>query len=79
MTATEAEDYVLILLKDRGPLTTREIEQLASSDGKRCPDQIVVFLTKMRGKGLIVGDVSIERRGWIWRAASQSETQMPPG
>lgn len=80
MTSTEAEVYVLSILRDRGPLSTMEIERIASLDDKRCPDQTVVFLTKMRGKGLIEGAVSMERRGWVWRATSgRTDAQMPPG
>ena len=79
MTDAEAETFVLSTLRDRGPLTTQEIEQLASSEGRRCPDQTVIFLTKMREKGLIVGEVSVERRGWVWQVVSQAEDQTPPG
>ena len=79
MTDAEAEVFVLSALRDRGPLTTMEIEQIASSEGRRCPDQTVIFLTKMRGKGLIVGEVSLEKRGWIWQAASKAPNQTPPG
>ena len=79
MTDAEAEAFVLSALRDRGPLTTMEIEQLASSEGRRCPDQTVIFLTKMREKGLITGEVSVGRRGWVWQAASVPGGQMPPG
>jgi hypothetical protein len=66
MTAQEAEAFVLALLRDKGPLTTMEVEQLAHEQGRQCPDQTVLFLTKMRKKGLVLGEVSIERRGWLW-------------
>ena len=66
MGGREAEDFVVRLLKERGPLTTMEIEQLARKDHKRCPDQTVMFLTKMRKKGLVRGEVSLEKRGWLW-------------
>jgi len=66
MSESEAEGFVISLLCDRGPLTTMEIEQHARDQGKRCPDQTVIFLTKLRKKGLIMGEVSIERRGWLW-------------
>lgn len=66
MTTSEAEDYVLGLLKKEGPMTTMEIERVSASAGRRCPDQTVLFLTKMRGKGLVRGEVSHERRGWLW-------------
>jgi hypothetical protein len=66
MTAEEAEQYVLSLLRVKGPLTTMEIEKLAGEERRRCPDQTVLFLAKMRGKGLIEGEPSAERKGWLW-------------
>ena len=66
MTAGEAEEYVLSLLSVKGPLTTMEIEKLAGEERRRCPDQTVLFLAKMRGKGLIDGEPSTERKGWLW-------------
>jgi len=66
MGVAEAEAYVVRLLTERGPMTTMEIEQEAANGRRRCPDQTVLFLTKMKAKGLIRGDVSQERRGWLW-------------
>ena len=66
MSENEAEQFVLRLLEERGSLTTMDIERLARKDQKRCPDQTVIFLTKMRKKGLIRGEASIEKRGWLW-------------
>lgn len=66
MTAPEAEAVVLALLSENGPMTTMEVEKAAASSGRRCPDQTVLFLTKMRNRGLVRGEVSQERRGWLW-------------
>ena len=66
MTDSEAEAFVLGLLRDKGTLSTMEIEETAREHHKRCPDQTVLFLSKMKMKGLIVGTVSIERKGWVW-------------
>lgn len=66
MTPSEAEELVLQLLAENGPMTTMDIERAASASNRRCPDQTVLFLTKMKGKGLIRGEVSHERRGWLW-------------
>jgi hypothetical protein len=52
MTPSEAEDLVLKLLAENGPMTTMDIERAASASNRRCPDQTVLFLTKMKGKGL---------------------------
>jgi hypothetical protein len=62
----EAEEFVISLLKEKGDLTTMQIEEFAQKDHKRCPDQTVMFLTKMRKRGLIRGEASLERRGWLW-------------
>jgi hypothetical protein len=68
MDETAAESFVITLLKAKGPLSTMQVEMLAREERKRCPDQTVVFLTKMKRKGLIKGEASIERRGWVWWA-----------
>jgi hypothetical protein len=67
MGESEAEAFVVQLLREMGPLTTMQIESLARGEHRRCPDQTVLFLTKMRRKGLIVGEASLEKRGWLWR------------
>jgi predicted transcriptional regulator len=74
MEASAAERFVIDLLKSKGPLTTMEIEVSARQKHKRCPDQTVLFLTKMKKKGLIKGEASLERRGWVWWLP-----QVPPG
>lgn len=67
LTEPDAEKLILVLLdKADKPLTTREIEKTVQGQGKRCPDSSVRFLTKMRYKGLIKGELSIEHKGWIW-------------
>ena len=68
MSGSEAESFVIILLKAHGPLSTMEIERMAREEKKRCPDQTVIFLTKMKKKGLIKGEASMEKRGWVWWA-----------
>jgi hypothetical protein len=66
MEASEAERFVLDLLRASGPLTTMQVEVAARKERKQCPDQTVLFLTKMKRKGLINGEVSLEKRGWLW-------------
>ncbi|MCJ2532838.1 MAG: hypothetical protein LN411_02815 [Candidatus Thermoplasmatota archaeon] len=77
MTPSEAEEFVLCLLRTKGPLTTMELEKLADQEHRRCPDQTVLFLTKMRGNGLIEGAPSFEKRGWLWQLPADAQT--PPG
>jgi repressor of nif and glnA expression len=63
----EAEKLILSLLgKSSHPLTTREIEEIVQGKGKQCPDSAVRFLSKMRYKELIKGELSLEHKGWIW-------------
>jgi hypothetical protein len=66
LTPERAESYVIALLRERGPMSTMEIEKSGREEHKRCPDQTVIFLTKMRRKGLIKGEASLEKRGWLW-------------
>ncbi len=66
MGEPSAESFIISLLRSKGPLSTMQIEKLARTERKRCPDQTVIFLTKMRKKGLIKGEASLERRGWAW-------------
>ncbi len=66
VTTSEAEAMVVEMLSRGGSMTTMEIEKAAASVGLRCPDQTVLFLTKMKSKGMIKGEVSRERRGWLW-------------
>lgn len=66
MEANAAEQFVIDLLRAKGPLSTMEIERFARREHKRCPDQTVIFLTKMKKKGLIRGEASMEKKGWAW-------------
>jgi len=66
MNAGEAEAFVVGLLKEQGPQSTMQIEKLARKEHKRCPDQTVIFLMKMKKKGLIRGEASLEKKGWAW-------------
>jgi hypothetical protein len=63
----EAVDFIFQILKEAGgPLTTRQIQEEARKRLLRCPDSTVVFLNRLRIKGLIRGERSKEMRGWIW-------------
>lgn len=61
-----AERFVLSLLRNRGRMTTLEIERAAKAEGKRCPDQTVLFLAKLRLRGKVHGEPSRQARGWVW-------------
>ncbi len=66
LSATEAERFVIDLLRTHGEMTTKDIATTAREGGKRCPDETVLFLTKLRSKGKIKGELSHEKRGWVW-------------
>ena len=63
----EAVDLILQVLKGAGkPLTTREVQGETEKRMVRCPDSTAVFLNRLRINGVIKGERSKERRGWIW-------------
>jgi hypothetical protein len=63
----EADQLIIQLLKDAGrPLTTREVQAETQKKLVRCPDSTAVFLNKLRLRGVVHGEMSKERRGWIW-------------
>ena len=68
LVGNEAVDLILQVLGEAGePLTTREVQAETEKRLVRCPDSTVVFLNRLRIKGIINGERSRERRGWIWR------------
>ena len=62
----DMERYIVKLLEGSGKLTTREVQAQAERKGVKCPDEPVRFLNKLRMKGVIKGEVSVEHRGWLW-------------
>jgi len=70
----EAERLIVALLRERGPLTTQQIQSSTMSVGVRCPDSTVRFLTKLRMRGTVQGTVDRRRGTWVWWL----EGQAPP-
>jgi hypothetical protein len=63
----EAVELILRVLREAGePITTREVQKETEKRLVRCPDSTAVFLNRLRVKGVIKGERSRERRGWIW-------------
>lgn len=63
----EAERLIVDILSSAGrPLTTREIQAETEKRLVRCPDSTVVFLNRLKNKGLIKGELSASKRGWVW-------------
>lgn len=67
----EAVKVVVELLENEGPMTTLQIEQRIMKRGEDCPDTVVLFLSKLRVKRVIKGEVSEKHRGWLWWVGEQ--------
>jgi len=67
LSEEEAIQLVLSILKAAGKsLTTKEIEEETRKRLVQCPDKTPVFLNRLRLRGTIKGQLSPERRGWVW-------------
>ena len=74
LSESEAEELILSLLAQaEKPLKTRDIEESVRGRNKQCPDSAVRFLSKMRYKGMIMGKLSEEHKGWIWWRKKKGE------
>ncbi len=63
----EAVELIISILRSAGkPLTTREIETETRKRMVSCPDKTPVFLNRLRLKGIVKGQLSVEKRAWIW-------------
>ncbi|MBD3207003.1 hypothetical protein GF319_11765 [Candidatus Bathyarchaeota archaeon] len=57
---------VEILEQAEEPLTTRQVQEETQKRMVRCPDTTIVFLNRLRQKGVIHGERNKKARGWIW-------------
>lgn len=63
----EATKTIVKILKQADePLTTRQVQEETQKRMVRCPDTTIVFLNRLRQKGVIHGERNKEARGWIW-------------
>ena len=63
----DAVQQIITILRDAGrPLTTREVSEETRERLVRCPDATIVFLNRLRQRGVIHGERSKEFRGWVW-------------
>ena len=70
----EAREAIVALLRSEGRrMPTREIAKANAEKGVRCPDSSVRFLTALRAKGVIKGEVSMEMGGWVWWVEDECE------
>jgi hypothetical protein len=67
----EAVKVVVELLEKEGPMTTLQIEARIMKRGEECPDTVVLFLSKLRLKRVIKGEVSEKHKGWLWWVGEQ--------
>jgi hypothetical protein len=73
LSEKEAVKTILSILKKADkPLSTRDIEGETRKLLITCPDNTPVFLNRLRLKGIIKGQLSPERRGWIWWIEKES-------
>ena len=62
----EVVDYIWAVFGDQR-LTTKEVEfRLAELFDYHCPDDFAKTMTKLKQMGLVKGEVSLDRGGWIW-------------
>ena len=67
LSEEEAFELIMSVLKAaRKPLTTRDVDGEIRKRFVSCPDSLPVLLNRLRLKGLIKGQLSVERKGWIW-------------
>ena len=67
LSEDEAVGLIIAILRKAGkPLTTREIEIKTRKRMVSCPDKTPVFLNRLRLKGVVKGQLSVEKRAWIW-------------
>ena len=63
----EAVQAILsILRKAEKPISTRNVGEEMQKLKLRCPDSTIVFLNRLRKRGLIHGERNKEQRSWVW-------------
>jgi hypothetical protein len=66
MSQEEAEERIIAILKEKGEMTSMQIDSHFKERDEECPDSLVAFLARMRRQGKIRGELSKEKRGWVW-------------
>lgn len=61
----QIREEIIRALKDQ-EMTTKEIQRALGPIVGQCPDEIARELARMRRQGLIKGEVSQEKGGWVW-------------
>ncbi len=67
LSEEESFELIMSVLKAAGkPLTTRDVEGEIRKRLISCPDSLPVLLNRLRLRGLVKGQLSAERKGWVW-------------
>ena len=62
----EAVAWVLEALRDGAPRATRELDELARSQGVSCPDGTARFLARLHRRGVVAGELDVAAKAWRW-------------
>ena len=65
MPDSQIREEIILALNDQ-EMTTKEIQWALGPIVGQCPDEIARELARMRRQGLIKGEVSQEKGGWVW-------------
>ncbi|MGA1819390.1 MAG: hypothetical protein ACMUHU_00110 [Thermoplasmatota archaeon] len=60
------DEKILAILREKGEMTTSELEQEFNRRGEDCPDGAVRTLMRLKSKGSIRGRMDPARKGWVW-------------
>lgn len=63
----DTEIRLLRLLKEKGPMTTAEIEREFNRKKGSCPDGAVKTLMRLKSRGKVEGSMVPKKRGWLWK------------
>jgi repressor of nif and glnA expression len=60
------DEKILEILREKGEMSTSELEQEFNRRGEDCPDGAVRTLMRLKTKGLIKGRMEPAKKGWVW-------------
>lgn len=63
---TEEEEKIIEILKEKGEMTTSEIESEFTRKGESCPDGAVKHLMRLKSRGEVSSRMEPSKKGWVW-------------
>ena len=60
------EGKIIEILKEKGEMSTSELEQEFNKRGEDCPDGAVRTLMRLKTKGILIGRMDPAKKGWVW-------------